>query len=304
MRIIVTGASGLIGSALVPSLLGEGHEVTRLVRGASSTRGGDAQVRDASWEPERGSIDAAALEGHDAAIHLAGESVSERWTNEKKRRIRESRVKGTRLLAETLARLERKPRTLVCASAIGFYGDRGDELLTEESAPGRDFLAGVCQEWEAAADPARAAGLRAAHLRIGIVLSAKGGALPRMLGPFRMGAGGPVGGGRQWVSWIALDDVLGVVRHVLRDESLSGPINTVAPQPVRNGEFAAALGEALGRPALVPVPAFAVRLMFGEMGQALALSGQRVVPAKLRASGYEFLYPELPGALRHVLAEA
>lgn len=301
MKIIVTGATGLVGSALVPSLLAEGHQVTRLVRRESqSTRA--AGVTDVAWNPSAGTVDAEALEGHDATVHLAGENVAEKWTEEKKRRIRESRVKGTRLLAETLAGLKRKPTTLVSASAIGYYGSRrGDEVLTEESAAGDDFLAGVCREWEAAAEPARAAGIRVVHLRIGIVLSSEGGALAKMLTPFKMGVGGKIGSGEQYMSWIALDDVVGIVKHALTNETLTGALNVVAPRPVKNSEFTATLGRVLGRPAIFPLPAFAVRLMFGEMGETLLLSSERVEPARLRAANYQFTHTELESALRHLL---
>lgn len=303
MRIVVTGATGLVGSALVPSLVADGHEVTRLVRRASNRPAG-ANVRDVLWNPAEGRLDAGEVEGQDAFVHLAGENVAGRWTEEKKRRIRESRAQGTRLAAETMAKLGRKPRVFVSASATGYYGaDRGEEILTEESAPGGDFLADVCLAWEGACEPARAAGVRTVNLRIGVVLDAGGGALAKMLPPFRLGAGGRIGDGRQWMSWVALDDVVGVVKHALADESVSGPVNTVAPRPARNGEFTKALGRALNRPTVLPVPAFAVRLMFGEMGEALLLGGSRVEPARLRAAGYEFRHPELEGALRHTLGE-
>ena len=301
MRVIVTGSTGMIGRALVRSLLSEGHQVTQLVRGAAQefSAPGTAAVR---WDPSEGFIQREALEGHDGAVHLAGEPVGEgKWTDEKKRRIRESREKGTRLLAETLASLERKPRVLVSASAVGCYGDRGDELLTEESAPGNDFLSQVCREWEAATLPAAEAGVRVVNIRIGIVLSGEGGALKKMLTPFKLGAGGRLGSGRQYMSWIALDDVLGVIKHALADERLRGPVNTVAPAPVRNAEFTKALGRVLGRPTVLPMPAFAVRLAFGEMGEALLLAGQRVVPKRLEETGYRFAYPDLEGALRHAL---
>ncbi|HEV3469872.1 MAG TPA: TIGR01777 family oxidoreductase [Pyrinomonadaceae bacterium] len=301
MRIIVTGATGLIGSALVRSLLADGHAVTRLGRGAAK---GSAPpgVSDARWDPERGVIPAEGLEGHDAAVHLAGEPVAEgRWTEEKKRRIRESRVKGTRLVSETLAGLAGKPRVLVSASAVGYYGDRGAEVLTEESAPGGDFLSGVCREWEAAARPAAAAGIRVAHPRIGVVLDAEGGALPKMLTPFKLGVGGRLGDGRQYMSWITLADVVRVIRRLLDDEALSGPVNAVAPNPVTNAEFTKALGRVLGRPTLFAVPKFAARLAFGETADALLLASQRVEPARLKATDFRFSDPELEAALRRVL---
>lgn len=301
MKIIVTGSTGLVGTALVRSLLAEGHQVTRMVRGGAQTfrAPGTSAV---SWDPSKGTVNAAELEGHDAAVHLAGEPIAGRWTEEKKRRIRESRVKSTRLLAETLAGLKDKPRVLVSASAIGFYGDRGGEVLHEESASGDDFLSEVCREWEKAALPASQAGIRVVHLRIGIVLSARGGALAQMLTPFKFGLGGPIGGGRQYMSWVALDDVVGIIRHALTHEEVRGPVNTVAPQPVTNAEFVKALGRALNRPAVLPMPAFALRLALGrEMADALLLGGARVEPARLKATGYQFAYPELEGALRHVL---
>lgn len=304
MKIIVTGATGLVGSALVPSLVAEGHHVTRLVRGESGQRARAEGVADVVWNPSAGTVDAEALEGHDAAVHLAGENVAEKWTEEKKRRIRESRVKGTRLLAETLAGLKQKPKTLVSASAIGYYGShRGDETLTEESAAGDDFLAGVCRDWEASAEPARVAGIRVVHLRIGIVLSGEGGALAKMLTPFKMGVGGKIGSGEQYMSWVALDDVVGIIKHALTNETLTGALNVVAPRPVKNSEFAATLGRVLGRPTIFPMPAFAVRLMFGEMGETLLLSSERVEPARLRATNYKFAYTELEGALRHLLSK-
>ncbi|HEX8474713.1 MAG TPA: TIGR01777 family oxidoreductase [Pyrinomonadaceae bacterium] len=304
MKIIVTGATGLVGSALVPSLLAEGHQVTRLVRGAGSESSRTAGVTDVLWNPAAGTVDAGALEGHDAAVHLAGESVAERWTEEKKHRIRESRVAGTRLLAETLGGLVQKPKTLVCASAIGYYGsNRGDELLKEESAAGKDFLAGVCRDWEAAADAARAAGIRTVHLRIGVVLSGEGGALAKMLTPFKMGVGGRIGSGEQYMSWIALDDVVGIIKYALTNETLEGAVNTVAPHPVKNSQFTATLGRVLGRPTIFPMPAFAVRLMFGEMGDALLLGSARVEPSHLRAANYKFAYTELEDALRHAVGK-
>ena len=301
MKIIVTGSTGLVGRAYVRSLLAEGHNVTRLVRGDAQTfrAPGTTAVR---WDPEAGTIDGAALEGHDAAVHLAGESVSEgSWTEEKKRRILDSRAKGTRLLAETLAALERKPNVLVSASAIGFYGSRGDETLTESSASGDDFLSEVCREWEKATLPASQDGIRVVNLRIGIVLSDEGGALPKMLTPFKFGAGGKIGSGRQYMSWIDLDDVVGIIKHAVNNESLRGPVNTVAPRPVTNEQFTKSLGKVLGRPTFFAMPEFAVGLAFGEMGKTLLLGSQRVEPSQLQKSGYQFAYTNLEDSLKHVL---
>lgn len=303
MKIIVTGSTGLIGSALVQSLTAEGHEVTRLVRGESSMDANN-DVRVAQWDLAKGKVDAAKLEGHTAVVHLAGESVAQgRWTPEKKARIRDSRVQGTGLLAETLKSLAQPPSTLVCASAIGYYGNRGDEVLREESPAGTDFLAGVCREWEAAAAPAAVVGVRIVHLRIGIVLSPAGGALAKLLTAFKMGAGGKVGSGKQYMSWIALDDVIGAIYHALRTEDLAGPVNTVAPHPVMNGEFTGTLGRVLDRPTVFSVPAFAARLAFGEMADALLLSSARVEPTRLLTTNYRFLYPELEAALRYLLGK-
>jgi uncharacterized protein (TIGR01777 family) len=296
MRILVTGASGLVGHRLVPSLESSGHEVLRLVRNAPA---GEREVR---WDPSKGTIDAGALEGVDAAVHLAGENLAEgRWTEEKKRRIRESRVKGTKLISETLAGLARKPEVLVSASAVGFYGDRGDEVLTEESSSGDGFLADVCREWERATEAAEGAGVRVAHMRFGVILSGEGGALKKMLFPFRMGVGGKLGDGRQYMSWVTLDDAVGAIEHALENKTLRGPVNTVAPQPVTNYEFTKAMGSALSRPTILPAPAFALRLLFGEMADATLLSSQRAEPLRLKESGFVFKYPEIEGALRHVL---
>lgn len=305
MKIMITGATGLVGSALIPKLLAEGHSITRLVRRRPQDVTATNNMQDVWWDPEQGTIDESALEGHDAAVHLAGENVAERWTEEKKRRIRDSRVKGTRLLAQTLSRLARQPKTLVSASAIGFYGShRGAEALTEESAPVKDFLSEVCREWEEATEPARASGMRVVRLRIGIVLSGQGGALAKMLTPFQMGVGGKIGSGEQYMSWIALDDVVRIIQHALRDETLSGAVNTVAPQPVTNNEFTKVLGKVLGRPTIFPMPAFAVKLLFGEMGETLLLSSERVEPARLqRTTNFKFAYPELEGALRQALGK-
>lgn len=300
MLVAVTGSTGLVGGALAPRLAAGGHRVVRLVR--STTTALLPGERAVSWDPDAGAIDSTGLVGVDAVVHLAGESIaSGRWTEARKRRIRASRVGSTRLLAEALARLARPPRVLVAASATGYYGDRGDLVLREDSAPGSGFLAGVCREWEAAAEPAARRGIRVVHLRIGLVLSRDGGALAALLTPFRLGAGGPVGSGAQWWSWITLDDLLGAILHALATEPLAGPVNAVAPNPVTNREFAKTLGRVLRRPALLPLPAFAARLVLGEMAGALLLASARVVPARLQATGYAFREPALEGALRREL---
>lgn len=299
MKILVSGASGLVGKAVVDRLSSRGAYVLQLVRTPPRD-----EAREVLWNPEKGIEDARRLEGLDAVIHLAGEPIAEgRWTEDKKRRIRESRARGTLVLAEALAGLERKPAALLSASAIGYYGSRGSELLTEDSRPGDDFLAKVCREWEEATAPAARAGIRVAEMRVGVILSSRGGALPKMLTPFKLGLGGRLGSGEQYMSWIAIDDVVGVVEHLLDAASLSGPVNTVAPSPVTNREFTKALGDVLSRPTLFPVPKFALRLAFGEMADTALLSSQRVEPARLKASGYVFKYPELKEALRHVLKE-
>ena len=294
MKVLVTGSTGFIGSALVSALTAAGHQVTRLVRKLA----GAGEVR---WDPAAGAIDTGGLEGHDAVVHLAGENIAGRWTAAKKQRIRESRVNGTRLLAEALAKLSRRPRALVCASAIGYYGDRGEEKLREGSPPGKGFLAEACVAWEAAAKPAADAGLRVVHLRIGVVLHPKGGALKQMLLPFKLGLGGVIGSGRQYMSWIALDDLIGIFQHALANDSLRGPANAVAPNPATNREFTKSLGQVLSRPTIFPMPAFAARLAFGEMADELLLASTRVEPARLAASGYSFAYPQLEATLRHQL---
>ena len=297
MKVLLSGSSGLVGSALVPALASGGHEVVRLVR---------SQPRDASevrWDPEAEEIDAARLRGVDAAVHLAGESIAAgRWSTARKARILVSRDKGTRLLAEALAGLEQRPQVLVSASAVGYYGDRGEETLTEDSGSGSAFfLSNVCRQWEAATEPAADAGIRVVNLRFGIILSSTGGALPRLLTPFRLGVGGTLGSGKQFMSWIAIDDVVEAIVHILTTEALRGPVNAVAPQPVTNREFTKTLGRVLGRPTVFPMPAFAARLAFGEMADELLLASQRVEPAKLLASGYRFRFPDLESALRHLL---
>jgi uncharacterized protein (TIGR01777 family) len=299
MKILISGSHGLVGAALIKSLEPDGHEIFILVRHAPNSRS------EIEWSPDRYSIALARIEGFDAVVHLAGESIAEgRWSDEKKKRIRESRVKGTRLLGDALANLAHPPKSLISASAIGYYGNRGDEVLTEHSAPGDGFLPEVCVEWEKATALATEKGIRVANTRFGIVLDAHGGALKKMLPPFRMGIGGRIGSGKQWMSWIALDDVIGGIKFALSNETLRGPINFVAPNPVTNSEFTKTLGKALSRPTLFPIPAFGVRLVFGEMGDALLLSGSRVEPASLTKAGYQFQYPKLEDSLRHSLAVA
>jgi len=302
MRVAITGSTGLVGTEVATVLSSAGHEVVRLVRRAPAP-GEKAVLR---WDPEKGKVDAAGLEGLDAVVHLAGENIaSGRWNAARKAAIRDSRVNGTRLLCEALAGLARPPKTLVCASAIGIYGDRGEEPLTEESPPGTGFLAGVCREWETASGPAARKGIRVVALRIGVVLSPNGGALSRMLPLFRSGLGGVIGGGRQFVSWVALDDLPLIILHALQCVDLSGPVNAVAPRPVTNREFTEALGKALSRPTPLPVPAFALRLAVGrEMADALLLASARVLPRRLEETGYRFRFPELGPALRHLLIVA
>ena len=297
LHVAITGASGLLGTALTHFLTTGGHRVTAITRGPA--RSGAVH-----WDPAGGVLDREALDGVDAVVHLAGETVGVRWTAERKRRIRASRLDGTRLLVETLTAMPRPPRVLLSASGIGAYGDRGDEILTEASstvdAP-PDFFVSLAREWEGATEPARAAGIRVVITRMGVVLTPAGGALQRMLPPFRLGVGGPLGSGTQWLSWVAMDDALGAMHHALMSEDLSGPVNVASPEPVRSREFAATLGRVLHRPALLPVPATGLRLVFGEMANVALLSSQRVLPAKLSEAGYRFRYAGLEAALRHVL---
>lgn len=297
MRILISGASGFVGRALCDRLTTADHTVVRLTR-SSGANDSDA----IEWDPEQGVLEQSALEGFDAVIHLAGEPiVGVRWTAAKMARIRESRIAGTQLLSETLARLEQKPRVLLSASAIGFYGNRGDAELRERSGPGSGFLPEVCRYWETAADPARRAGIRLALLRIGLVLGPEGGALEHMSRPFRLGVGGVMGNGRQYMSWIALDDAVEAMRFIIEHEELSGPINLTAPNPVTNRVFTRALGKALHRPTVVPLPAFMARTIFGDMADALLLASARVLPARLQEAGFTFQHPELEGALEAAL---
>ena len=293
-KILVSGSSGLIGAALIPALKSGGYDITCLVRGTASRRD---QIQ---WDPAQPLVPES-VSGFDAVVHLAGESIVGRWTEAKKRRIRESRVQGTLRLAEALAQAPQRPRVLISASAIGYYGDRGDEALREDSASGSGFLPEVCREWEDATEPATKAGIRTVQVRFGLVLSRHGGALHKMLPPFRLGVGGNMGNGRQWWSWIDIDDLVGAVQHVIKAETLRGPVNVVGPNPVMNAEFTKILASALSRPAIFPMPAFAARLVFGQMGDELLLASQRVEPAKLLASGYVFQKPILRAALEGIL---
>jgi len=297
MRVLVSGARGLIGSALLPWLRARGHETSILTRRAT----GPGEV---GWDPAGGRLEARAIEGLDAVVHLAGEPIAVRWTVERKALIRESRVVGTRLLAQRLAELERPPRVLVSVSAIGFYGDRGDEVLDEASSPGAGFLPAVCRAWEEAAAPAAARGIRVVHPRLGLVLTTGGGALARLLPLFRLGLGGPLGDGRAWWSWVALEDVITVLERALTDESLSGPANVVAPGAVTNRTFTRTLGRVLGRPALLPMPAFALRVLFGEMADGALLASARVTPGRLQVAGHAFRFPGIEEALQHLLGRA
>lgn len=295
-KVLVSGASGLIGSALLRALQSSGYEVTRLVRSAIAGKG------DVAWDPAR-PLAPESVSAFDAVVHLAGESIVGRWTDAKKRRVLESRVQGTRNLAEAVAAAPQRPRVFISASAIGYYGDRGEETLREESSSGNGFLPEVCRQWEAAAQPASAAGIRTAQMRFGVVLSASGGALQKMLPPFRMGVGGNIGSGRQWSSWIDIGDVVAAILHVIKTDTLRGPVNVVGPNPVRNAEFTKTLAAVLSRPAILPLPAFAARLVFGQMADELLLASQRVEPAKLSASGYVFKRPELRAALEAILEQ-
>lgn len=298
MKILISGSSGLIGSAVAEALAAESHELFRLVRAAPR---GETDIQ---WNPDEGLLAPAALEGFDAVIHLAGENIAGRWTAAKKQRIRDSRLKGTRLLCKTLAKLARPPRVVLSASAVGFYGNRGDEVLTERSAPGNSFLSKLCTEWEAAADYADVNETRVVKLRLGVVLSRKGGALKKMLLPFKLGAGGIIGDGNQYWSWISIDDVVGAFRHALENEAVRGAVNVVSPHPATNRDFTKSLGKALHRPTIFPMPAFAAKLVFGEMADELFLSSARVQPARLLETGYQFQHPDLETAFKHLLSRA
>jgi uncharacterized protein (TIGR01777 family) len=296
MNILVTGATGLIGTALISLLTQNKNRVIRLVRKTQLAPG------EIGWDPYAQTLDKEPLEGLDAVVHLAGENIADgRWTAGKKLRIRESRIQGTRFLAQSLASLFDPPKVLVSVSAIGYYGDRGEELLDEESDPGKGFLADVCREWEAATAPAVMRGIRVVHPRLGMVLSTAGGALARMLPPFRLGIGGRIGNGQQYMSWITIEDLVGVLDYAIHNGSLHGPVNAVSPNPLTNQDFSIMLGRVLSKPAFLALPAFAARIAFGEMADALLLASARVLPTRLKESGYLFQFPEVEDALRHVL---
>jgi uncharacterized protein (TIGR01777 family) len=301
VEVAITGATGLIGSALAHSLRDDGHTVLSLIRPAST--GGRAGADAIRWDPAAGTIEAGGLEGIDAVVHLAGAGIGDkRWSPARKREILESRTRGTDLLARTLAGLSRPPSVFVSGSAVGYYGDRGDEVLTEQSPPGADFLAGVVRAWEAAAQPAIDAGIRTVFLRNGVVLSGDGGILPRLVTPFRFFVGGRLGSGRQWLSWVSIDDEVRVVRFLFDRTDVSGPVNVTGPSPVTNAQFTAALGATLQRPTVVPVPAFGARLVLGrEMADELLFVSQRAVPSALTAAGYDFVHDDAATALRAVL---
>jgi uncharacterized protein len=293
-RILVTGASGTIGAALLPSLKTNGCTVVRLVRGAA------ANAEEISWDPAK-PFAPQSVSGFEAVIHLAGESIFGRWSEEKKNKIRDSRVIGTSNLATALAETESKPKVFICGSAIGYYGNRGDEPLREESAPGTGFLAQVCQEWEEATMPAVQADIRTVHVRTGIVLSAEGGALKAMRLPFKLGLGGRTGDGQQWMSWIHIRDWVGAVHHILKNDLIQGPVNMVSPKPVRNSEFVQTLAAVLSRPAIFPMPAFAAKAVFGEMAEDVLLSSEKVEPGRLVSTGYPFRFRELKTSLEDLL---
>jgi uncharacterized protein len=294
--ICLTGSHGLIGTALIPRLRADGHRVLRLVRG--DTEGAD----DVRWDPDAGTIDAAGLEGVDAVVHLAGAGIGDKkWTPQRKQLVLESRTRGTGLLARTLAGLDRKPSVLVSASAIGYYGNRGDDILTEDEPPGRDFGAQVCVAWEDETKAAADAGIRVVRTRTGLVLAKQGGLLQRLLLPFKLAIGGRLGSGKQYMSWIALDDDLAAIVHVLNDESISGPVNLTAPNPVRNSEFTESLGRAVHRPTILPTPMFGLKIVYGDELVETLLGSQRVSSAKLQATGFEFAHPELDEALDAIL---
>ena len=299
MKILITGSHGLVGSALIPVVANAGHTVIRMIRPPMKP-----DEKKILWNPQTGFVEKEKLEGFDAVVHLAGESISTgRWTAEKKARIRDSRVKGTRFLAEIIAGLKAKPKILASASAIGFYGSRGTEVMSEKKSPGSGFLAETCVQWEAATEPASQAGINVFHLRFGIILSPKGGALAKMLPPFKLGVGGKIGSGFQYMSWISITDVVSAVMHVLKRKELNGPVNIVSQQPVTNLEFTKAFGKVLSRPTVFPLPAFAARFALGEMADELLLSSTRVEPSRLKVLGYAFQHNNIEKALQSMLGK-
>ena len=292
MKIAIAGASGLVGSALIPILQSDGNHITRLVR--SSPKAGEIE-----WHPNQDEVSAQSLEGFEAIINLAGENIAGgRWTDEQKRKIRDSRVNGTQLLSEAIAKMNAKPSVFICASATGIYGDRGDETLDEQSESGGGFLAGVCREWEQATEPGSKAGVRVVNLRFGPILARDGGMLSKLLTPFKMGMGGRVGSGKQYISWIALDDAVNAIKLAIDDRSIHGPLNVVSPNPVTNEEFTKTLGHVLNRPTALAMPAFAARLAFGEMADEMLLVSQKVIPKRLSQAGFQFQYPALEAAMK------
>ena len=292
MKIAIAGASGLVGSALIPILQSDGNQITRLVR--SSPKAGEIE-----WHPNQDEVSTQSLQGFDVIINLAGENIAGgRWTDEQKRKIRDSRVNGTHLLSEAIAKMSSKPKTFICASATGIYGDRDDEVLNEQSESGGGFLAGVCREWEKATEPANKAGVRVVNLRFGPILARDGGMLSKLLTPFKMGMGGKVGSGKQHISWIALDDAVSAIKLAIDRQTIHGPLNVVSPNPVTNEEFTKTLGHVLNRPTALAMPAFAARLAFGEMADEMLLASQKVMPKKLTSAGFQFQYPQLEAAMR------
>jgi len=299
MKIIISGASGLVGTALTGALRSQGHTVLHLVRKQTGKEISSAEIR---WDPLSAQVDVPALEGADAVVHLSGANISDgRWTPARKDILRSSRLDSTRVLVDSLARLRQKPQVFVSASAVGYYGNRGDEILTEAAGPGNDFLSLLARDWEGEAIRAAESGIRTVILRFGVILSAEGGALPEMIKPFKFGAGGRLGSGRQWMAWVALPDAIDIIQGSITNPEWNGPLNVVAPEPVRNSEFAEIVGRVLQRPAILPAPAFALRLALGEMADALLLASQRAIPERLVKSGYSFRFAELEAALRTML---